>query len=152
MPLLRNILNSIKNLNGRLNNIENKRIIANGQRNKYYFIGTQVSNPTGAGSTGQLVVFVSNAGVYNENIPALYLVDRDGNCSKFAFTTEEGTQKKIMVYTNGSRDYIFLQIPDYHDNFWVDVVVSYNITFDVKKLTEAEFNTYVSGMTKLSEA
>lgn len=148
----KNEMEAIKSLNNKINNIESKRIIANGQRNKYYFIGTQFSNPTGLGSTGQLVLFVSNVGVYNANIPALYLVDRDGNCSKFAFATEEGTQKKIMVYTNNTRDYIFLQAPDYHDNFFVDVLVDYNITFAVQEMTADEFNTYVASMTKLSEA
>lgn len=137
---------------GQIDAIESKRIIANGKKNTYYLIGTQFSNPTGPVNAGQLVLFVSNAGVYNANIPALYLVDRDGNCSKFAFATEEGTQKKIMVYTNNTRDYIFLQAPDYHDNFFVDVLVDYNITFAVQEMTADEFNTYVASMTKLSEA
>lgn len=148
MMVVKNEMDAIKNLSERVP----KRIIPDGQRNKYYLVGNQLANPAGSGNTGQLVLFVSNAGTYDDNIPALYLVDRDGNCSKFAFATGVRTQKKIMTYTNNTRDYIFLYAPDYHDNFWVDLIVKYNITLNIQEMTADEFNTYVANMTKLSEA
>lgn len=146
--VVKNEMEAIKNLSERVP----KRIIPDGQRNKYYLVGNQLANPTGSGTAGQLVLFVSNAGTYDDNIPALYLVDKNGNCSKFAFATEKRTQKKIMTYTNNTRDYIFLYAPDYHDNFCVDLIVKYNITLNIQEMTADEFNTYVANMTKLSEA
>ena len=128
-----------------------KRIITSGERNMYYLIGMQNANPTGIGNAGQLVLFISNIANYNDCIPAFAIVNRDGEAQKHSLVTQTGDLKKILVYTDNTQDYIFLYAPNYHDNFWVDVVVNYNITVDVQEMTASEFNTYVANMTKLSE-
>lgn len=143
MPLLKSILNKIKNM-------ESKRIIKNGTRNMYYLIGKQNANPTNASNSGQLVLFVSNVGSYNSNIPGIFTVSNTGIVNRSTFGAEPPDLKEVLVYTDNTYDYIFLHSPNYHDNFWVDVIVDNGITLDVQEMTEEEFNTYITGMTRIS--
>lgn len=142
MPLLKSILNKIKNM-------ESKRIIKNGTRNMYYLIGKQNANPTNASNSGQLVLFVSNVGSYNSNIPGIFTVSNTGIVNRSTFGAEPPDLKEVLVYTDNTYDYIFLHSPNYHDNFWVDVIVDNGITFNLQAMTESNFNTYVNSMTKI---
>lgn len=128
-----------------------KRIITNGKRNTYYLIGKQNATYSGGSSAGQLVLFVSSISIYQDCIPAYFIVNSYGECSKHSIVEESGVLKKIMAYTDDTHDYIFLYAPNYHDNFYVDLVSSYNFNLDVEAMTADEFNTYVANMTKLSE-
>ena len=148
----KNEMEAIKNLNGKINNIESKRIIANGKRNTYYLIGKQNTTYSGWGSAGQLTLFVSSISIYQNCIPAYFVVNSNGDCSKHSIVEESGVLKKIMTYTDNTYDYVFLYAPNYHDNFHVDLVSSYHFTLDVEEMTADEFNAYVASMTKLSEA
>lgn len=149
--IFKNILDKIKNLNSRLLNIEDKRIIS-GKRNTFYLIGRQNTSSTGPGNAGQLTLFVDNIGIYQNCIPAYYMINREGKCTKHTIGTESGVLKEIITYTDNTYNYIFLYAPNYHDNFHVDLVSSYNITLDVQEMTSEEFNSFISGMTKVSQA
>lgn len=129
-----------------------KRIITNGKRNTYYLIGRQNANPSGPANAGQTVLFVSNAEIYQQCNPTYFIVNMNGECSKHNIGIVSGVQKEILTYSNGTYDYIFLYSPNYHDNYFVDVIVNYNITLDLQEMTSSEFSTYVANMTKLSKA
>lgn len=131
--------------------ILDNRIIKKGKRNTYYLIGKQYIIVTGPASAGQLVLFISNMATYSDCIPAFVSINRDGNAqiSKLATTTQR--LKNILIYTDGTYDYIFLYAPNYHDNFSVELISNYNVTIDVQEMTESEFNNYVASMTKITE-
>ena len=145
-------MEAIKNLNGKINNIESKRIIANGKRNTYYLIGRQNASYSGGSSAGQLVLFINNLGEYQQSIPGYFMINADGQCFKHSIGVETKSIKSIITYTDNTYNYIFLYAPNYHDNFYVDLVSSYNFNLDVEAMTADEFNTYVANMTKISEA
>ena len=127
-----------------------KRII-NGTRNKVYLVGKQNANPTGTANSGQLALFISNLGDYNESVPCFFAINKDGEVERTVLATVPSSTKKVYVYTDNEYDYIFLHAPNYHDNFFVDVLVNCNVTLDLQEMTVDEFNTYVANMTKVTE-
>ena len=131
--------------------IDKLKIITNGTRNKVYLIGKQNASPTGASTSGQLALFVSNLGDYNESVPAFFAINKDGEVERTVLATVPSSAKKVYVYTDDEYDYIFLYAPNYHDNFFVDVLVNYNVTLDLQEMTVDEFNTYITSMTKVAE-
>ena len=150
--LIKKILEKIKNLNSRLKTIEDKTIIKNGKRERFYLIGKQNANSTGPGNAGQLTLFVNNIGIYQNCIPAYFMVNRNGECFKHSIGTESGALKQIITYTNNTYNYIFLYAPNYHDNYFVDVVANYNVTLDIQEMTSEDFNSFITGMEKISQA
>lgn len=38
--------------------------------------------------------------------------------------------------------------PNYHDNYFVDVVANYNVTLDIQEMTSEDFNSFITGMEK----
>ena len=148
MPLLKTILNKLKDIDKRVN----KRIIKKGKRNTYYLIGIKNAEYSGGSSAGTLVLFVNNLGEYQQSIPGYLMVNANGQCFKHSIGVETKTIKSIICYTDNNNDYIFLYAKNYHDNYYVDLVSSYNFTLDVEEMTADEFNAYVANMTKLSEA
>lgn len=148
----KNEMEAIKALNEKVNNIESKRIIANGKRNTYYLIARQNASYSGESSAGQLVLFINNLGEYQQSIPGYFMINADGQCFKHCIGVETKSIKSIITYTDNTYNYIFLYAKNYHDNFFVDLVASYNVILDVEAMTADEFNTYVANMTKISEA
>lgn len=132
----------------------NSRMRFKGMRNRYYLIGTQVHNGKDSSSAGQLTMFISNTDYYDSGIAGFANVDKSGKVVVATIVPWSlSSYKKILyVYTDNNKDYIFLYSPNYNDNWFIEILVSANVTISWQGYTKEEFENLISGKTLISKS
>ncbi len=117
-----------------------------GVRSAAYLFATKQISPSGT-NAGTLTLFVNNLDFYDKGIAGFVNIDRDGTMyvSTISPTSQflSSYQKKFWVLKDENYFYCFVQVPNYNDNWFIEVLDKTGL-FNLQwtKYSEDEFSKF----------
>ena len=119
-----------------------------GYRNLYYYIGKLNKITSGYSNVSCLVLYFSNWENYNQAVPAIVTITKNRTLITRLGDGESNSNnwKSIYVYEDTDYYWVFVKAPNYHDNWYYEIIEERNVS-DIQKdyrMTETDFNTFIS--------
>lgn len=124
-----------------------KITVNKGQRNCVAYIGKTLVSTTGSGNAGVLEVKCFLPGAYSYSGSVTWYVSKDGSIYDVKNYWITSSTKTAYTYSDGTYIYFFIYVPNYNDNWVIEIVNNSNFSIVNQLLSHSEFSDMISGMT-----